>query len=101
MTAAPDAAPRSEGVSATGGPELFFAFVSALGTDLQPVVTALEEELRAVGYEVIPIRLSELLWQIPGFQDLPRTPEDDRIQAHMEAATRFREALHRGDALAA
>src|SRR2546422_712086 len=98
MTAAE---PHVEAGTTTEGPELFFALVSALGTDLQPVITALEEALQAVEYKVIQIRLSRLLWQIPDFQSIRRSPEDDRIQDHMEAGTQFRERLERGHALAA
>lgn len=89
---------------ALSGPELFFGLVGAVGTDLGPVVTALADALRTVAYTADEFRLSELLYEIDRWAGLPRrgvTPEDVRIDEHMEAGSEFREALQRGDALAA
>src|SRR2546426_861900 len=86
------------------GPELFFGLVGAVGTDLTPVATAIKESLRSVEYETgDPIRLSDLLRDINRWADLPGPGaglEDERIELLMEAGSKFREALQRGDSLA-
>jgi cytidine deaminase len=94
---------RTGSDDAPSGAELFFGLVGAVGTDLGPVATALADALRTVEYTADEIRLSELLYEIDRWANLPRrgvTPEDVRIEQHMEAGSKFREALQRGDALA-
>lgn len=51
-------------MGATGGkigPELFFAIIAPVGTPKQPLMDALESNLADVGYETVPVKLSEIL----------------------------------------
>jgi deoxycytidylate deaminase len=90
----------------TEGPELFFALAGAVGTDLGAVSRALVDALRAVDYEAVEIRLSELLdwvdWSTvaDGSTQLDDGTTDTHIASRMEAGDRLREAVNRGDALA-
>lgn len=81
------------------GPELFFALVGAVGTDLASVADLLTKSLKEVNYKSEPIRLSELIHDIPRWENLPQTPEDKRIDEHMTAGNDFRKTLGSGDAL--
>ncbi len=84
------------------GPELVIGLVAAVGTDLELVCTALRDSLSAVNYKCETIRLSQLLQEIPQepWRSLPRTPEDERLNKHMDAGNQLRETIKRGDALA-
>jgi cytidine deaminase len=81
------------------GPELIIGIVSALGTDMGPVRTALNRSLSAVEYKTERIHLIELVQQIPQWSNLPESPIDERYNARMNAGTELREAIGRGDAL--
>jgi cytidine deaminase len=81
-------------------PELFFAFVGAVGSDLQLLSKALEQELLRVGYKSSTVRLSGLLKQIAQYEDIPEAPKDKRYHAYMTAGNGFREDTRRGDAMA-
>ncbi len=84
------------------GPEIFIALVGAVGTDLDGVTAALRSSLADVGYESEVVRLSELLHQIDRWEGLANIAgEKERLEAHMQAGTEFREALQRGDAMVA
>src|SRR5712692_257226 len=84
------------------GPELVAGLVAAVGTDLELVCTALRDSLSAVNYKWETIRLSHLLQEIPQepWKSLPLTPEDERLNKHMDAGNQLRETIKRGDALA-
>jgi cytidine deaminase len=84
-------------------PELFFALVGAVGTDLKAIVRALGEELRAVGYVPLEIRLSDLIADCYAHRALKAKkggPEDDRIDSFMDAGDQLRSVANRGDAVA-
>jgi deoxycytidylate deaminase len=85
---------------ATARPELVVALVSAIGTDMEGVETALQEAFGRVGYHTSDVRLSELLDQLVPFQNLAHVEEDQRYAEHMTAGTSLRNQLTRGDALA-
>ncbi len=85
-------------------PELFFALVGAIGTDLSVVTQALEAELCVVGYTLAPsIRLSQLLHGLRDYEHLRdlQCTEDERLAAYMNAGDNFRSRLQDGGALAA
>jgi hypothetical protein len=84
-------------------PELFFGLVGAVGTDLKLVATVLEEELSRVSYKSEHIRLSQLLADCDKYKylkDLVGTPEDQRIDEHMDAGDQLRRTMERGDSVA-
>jgi cytidine deaminase len=79
-------------------PELFFGLVGAIGTDLQKVSNVLAQILTEFGYNSIHIRLSALLDEI--FPDLPKEPEEVRIESHMDAGDKLRTLTETGSSLA-
>ncbi len=87
----------------SSGPELFFGLIGPVGTDLQVVSEILDQELKNVGYESSEIRLSALLRACAKYKDLApfgTGPEDERIDAHMNAGNDLRATMQRGDAVA-
>ncbi len=86
------------------GPELIIGLIGAVGTNLRgDILPDLSKHLGKAGYEVILVRLSELIRGTACF-DAPEggdaAPEDMRIDAHMAAGDRLRQDLDRGDAVA-
>lgn len=84
------------------GNEIVIAVVGALGTDLKMVQLAIEKALDEVGYSAVPIRLSELISDVPGFRlsaDCMSESYDIRVNALMDAGNGIRSKLG-GDALA-
>ena len=86
--------------SAIPKPELVFALVGAVGTELDLVTNVLQEELDNVGYKSSLVRLSELLPLFEQYKELPSTPKEARYHAYMTAGNGVREDLRRGDAMA-
>lgn len=86
--------------SASQGPELIFGLVGALGADLQGLEKILSAVLSDYSYAAETIRLSDLLKELRGFEDLPETFVDERIEAFMAAGTKVREQTGRPDAMA-
>lgn len=85
-------------------PELFFALVGPLGTDLDAITAALRAELLIVGYQLRePIRLIKLAKALPRYERLGESPvpEDQRLCAHMDAGDEIRRSFGHGGALAA
>ncbi len=84
-------------------PEIFIALVGAVGTDLTRFQNILENELRTVEYEPLPIRLSALLKETDKFPKLNskvQTSEDARINNSMDAGEKLRNHFKNGDAVA-
>ncbi len=79
--------------------ELFFGLVGPVGADLSLVCQTLTDELRKVSYNVEIIRLSSLIRNIDKYKDLTDTPEDIRINKHMDAGTEIREKTEFGGIL--
>lgn len=79
------------------GPELFFGLVSPVGANLELASKVLAEELDRANYSSYQIRISELIRNIKPYDSLVLSPEDDRINAHMDAGTSIRETTKRGD----
>jgi hypothetical protein len=94
----------------TGGSELIFGLVGAIGTDVGGVTEALADVLSEVNYisldeEGEAIRLSDLLREIPHtpWSALPQfgsIPEDIRYEKYMDAGDLLRRRTKRGDSLA-
>ena len=91
-------APRSKDLEP--GPELFFGLVGAVGSDLKTTSDKLQKELRAAGYIPVEVRLSHLMSDLNSYRhlsDLHDKPEDERIDAHMEAGNSIRKKIEHGD----
>jgi len=67
-------------------PELVICIAAATGTDTRAVTESLSAELRSVGYDVVLIRLSSLMSELPGLEYLRTIEhEDERIRESMAA----------------
>lgn len=91
------------GLIAQSGPELVFALVGAVGTNLMVVSRALHEQLLRVGYTSHEIRISSLLHSLDRFSELAAPgsgSEYERIKAHMRAGSELRKLAGKGDILA-
>lgn len=86
-------------LSARPHPELVFGLVGPIGVNLDPVISALSRELKALQYKPLTIQLSK---QIEAFfgTDYSSEVEDDRILKLMDEGTRLRNQSERGDAVA-
>lgn len=80
-------------------PELVFGLVGPAGVNLEPVISALGKELKALGYKSETIRLSKQIEVFFG-TDHSKEPEDKRINELMNEGTRLRTESGRGDAVA-
>src|SRR5712691_7600531 len=81
-------------------PELVLCLCAAVGTDTSIVSEALASELRSVGYEPVPIRLSSLMAQIPNLEYLSGLKaEDERIRESMNAGNEIRRIIGHADAV--
>jgi len=82
-------------------PELVLCLCAAAGTDTATVVDAISTELRTVDYKPVPVKLSKLIAQVPGFEDIADIKaEDDRIRRSMDAGNEIRRRLVNADAVA-
>jgi hypothetical protein len=81
-------------------PELIICLCVAVGTDTGEVTDAFASELKAVGYNPVAIRLSQLMHQIPGLESLAAlTEEDQRIRMSMRAGNEIRRIINNADAV--
>jgi len=80
-------------------PELVFGLVGPVGVNLDPVISGLKNQLKALKYESYVVRLSE---QIETFFDTSHSKktEAERIDALMAAGTRLRVESDEGAAVA-
>jgi cytidine deaminase len=92
--------PEPFGRSGPNGPELVFALVGATGSNLSLLGQLLTGALAAVGYDTEIIRVIELLEVFDAWSNLPKSPEEDRIERRMDAGDDFRSRLKDGAALA-
>ncbi len=81
-------------------PELVFALVGAVGTDLARISDALVRSVGRTGYTVHQIHLIELLFAFQRWRKPDPSAWDGRITQRMNMGNEFRELLKRGDALA-
>lgn len=81
-------------------PELFFALVGALGSDLDIVASTLESELSDVKYRVSHLRVSDILHQITRWKNLPTFPLDVHIDRHQIAGNLLRKMTKCNEAMA-
>lgn len=88
----PDGFPLiAESIYPPNGGELYFGFVSPLGTDVQPVRDALDTSLKARMYAIEPVKLSALIEEVDRTGRIRKAPEFDRIHTLQEAGNRLRE----------
>lgn len=80
----------AEQVYPKNGGELFFGFVSPVGTNEQRVVDEFTRELRGRSYDVKVIRLSDLLAAYADPNQLPADPEFARIRSRQQAGNDLR-----------
>ncbi len=82
-------------------PELVFALVGALGTDLNAVATSLRQVLAAVHYDALEIHLSALIREIDKWKVLQSSPRDERYyDMYMDACNELRQQIQCGEAMA-
>jgi hypothetical protein len=90
----------ADGVAHAYYPELILCLCAAVGTDTREITAAFASELEEVGYTPVPIRLSQLMPQIPGLEFLAElTEEDQRIRMSMRAGNEIRRVVKNGDAV--
>ena len=78
---------------------MVIGLVCPLGTNIQPVMAALDRSLCEVGYTSREIRLSSLLRE-ESTKTLPREGEGHYLQTMMQEGDEFREAIRSGAAIA-
>jgi deoxycytidylate deaminase len=81
-------------------PELFFATVAPVGTDVEKVCEGLAEVLRQFNYKLETVRVIEQLRQFGGYLENEPAALDGLIEGRMDAGDRFRAKAKRNDALA-
>lgn len=79
-------------------PEVFFALVGPLGTDLDVVEDILSQELGKVNYKLETVSMSSTLTELSEFQ-LKDSPEDERIRTRMDAGDAYRKKVNSSAAL--
>ena len=74
-------------------PELFFAYVAPIGTDVEPSIKQLTEKLHNFGYAVIEIKITDVFAQFNAALDLPltATPLEERFETHIAFGDALRE----------
>lgn len=84
-------------------PDLFVGLIGAVGATLSNVVEAIKVECSSLSYDVVAIRLSDLLKDVelsnPQSRALDDLGEDDRINALMDAGNEIRKRSGTGDAV--
>jgi len=80
--------------------ELVVGVVGAVGSKLGYVQESLQSAFVAAGYRAELVHLVELLHEIDKWESLPETPEDLRLERHMDAGDEFRSLISSDDALA-
>lgn len=93
--------PANAEESSKARPELFFALVGAVGSDVEMVSGLLLQALNDVSYAAHPVRLSDLLErEFEEKADLNSLDRYSRYKARMKAGTEYRERKNAGDAVA-
>ena len=81
--------------------EIVIGLVGAAGAKLSDATDAVKSALAPFGYDVVPIRLSELMHAVEGGESLAEIGhEDERIWAHMDSGDAIRNQTGRNDAIA-
>lgn len=80
-------------------PELFFALVGAAGTRLEDLSRKLSGELESFGYDVVNIRLSQLLSSMTGWIEPAGADRPERTRHLQRMGNTFRRNLGTGAAL--
>jgi len=84
------ALPIADRIYPENGGEIFFGFVSPVGTNEQVVVDEFVTQLKARDYQVEEIKLSQLIEAYSTSESLQTTPEFDRIRSLQEAGNQLR-----------
>jgi len=84
------------------GPEIVFALVGAIGTDLDLISRCLLTSLGGVNYASLPVQVSELMHGIDldRWKKIAEKPAYERYDGHMTGGNYLRKFMDRGDALA-
>jgi cytidine deaminase len=80
-------------------PELIFGLVGAAGTKLTALSENLRSELNTFGYNIVDIRVSDLLGNFQPEEPVPDHDEYARVRFLQDRGNAFRRTLQRGDAL--
>lgn len=80
--------------------ELVIGIVGAVGSKLGHVQEALRAAFTEAAYQTETVHLIELLHDIDKWESLSESPEESRIEAHMDAGDEFRSLISSDDALA-
>lgn len=83
----------------TTGPELFFGLVGPVGTNLELVISVLQEQLELVRYKSIIVHLSRLLDWVPGLISSQPDRLDKYYKTYMDAGNAFRQRCGSNDAV--
>ncbi len=85
----------------SGLEDLVIGLVAPIGTNLDPVCSALASSFERLGYSPHQVRLSQYLDEVrsPLNLDLDFTNEQERYEKYMSAGNNVRRAMGRGDAL--
>jgi cytidine deaminase len=84
----------------TEGPELVFALVGAVGTQLDLVSKALTKHLKSVGYKTKIITIIDLVTKYEGFERVSETDKATAAARKMDQGDQIRERVGRADAMA-
>jgi cytidine deaminase len=92
---------ESENKSSQSGPEIFIGLVGPIGTDHDEVFRTLHYELSTVNYNAAQIKVSRLIHDFPGYEELKNIRKEDiRYTEYIKAGTEIRELFQTGSALA-
>lgn len=70
--------------------ELFIGLVARMGVDTRALSELMAKLLHEYDYEVIEIKLTDILNEWPKFSDLPQSPVEDRYTAYIKAGNEVR-----------
>jgi deoxycytidylate deaminase len=80
--------------------ELFIGLVARMGVDTREFSELTAELLHEYDYEVIEIKLSDVLKELKLFSDLPQSPVESRYDAYIEAGNEVRRLTQNQAAMA-
>ena len=80
--------------------ELFVGIVARMGVDTRALSELLAELLHEYNYEVVEIKLTDVLKEWELFADLPQSPLESRYEAYIEAGNKVRRLTQNQAAMA-
>jgi cytidine deaminase len=72
-------------------PEIFIGIVAPIGVDTKFIVGEISRSLKAVGYNAMHIKLTELMLSVPTTVNLDQSPPEARYNTHIKYANEVRE----------